>query len=118
MATAMVDPADVRAYHAHVYFEPGSRAEAEALREALAARFEVRLGSWHDRPVGPHPAAMYLVGFPADVFATLVPWLMLNHGGLDILIHPETGDDLADHTRHALWLGRQLPLRTEIFTGG
>ncbi len=115
MTTTNVDPADVQAYHAHVYFRPETRAEAQALREALAAGFRVQLGSWHDRPVGPHTEAMYLVGFPARDFATLVPWLMLNHGGLDILVHPETGDDLADHTAHALWIGRQLPLRTEIF---
>ena len=40
---------------------------------------------------------------------------MLNRDGLDILLHPETGDDLADHTRHAAWLGETLPLRVEAF---
>ena len=40
---------------------------------------------------------------------------MLNRGGLDVLLHPETGDDLADHTAHAVWLGEKLPLRLEPF---
>ena len=56
---------------------------------------------------------MYQVLFAADQFARLVPWLMLNRGPLDVLVHPSTGDDLADHTAHALWLGEQLPLRLE-----
>ena len=30
--------------------------------------------------------------------------------GLDVLVHPETGDDVADHTDHAIWLGARLPL--------
>lgn len=38
---------------------------------------------------------------------------MLNRRGLTILVHPETGDDLADHSKHALWLGAVLPLDLE-----
>jgi DOPA 4,5-dioxygenase len=43
---------------------------------------------------------------------------MLNRGPLDVLIHPETSDALADHRDHAIWLGEQLPLRFEAFTQG
>ena len=39
---------------------------------------------------------------------------MLNHAGLDVLIHPETGDDVADHTEQALWLGQKLELNIEF----
>jgi DOPA 4,5-dioxygenase len=39
---------------------------------------------------------------------------MLNREGLDILIHPETGDDVEDHTNHALWLGEKLELNIEF----
>jgi DOPA 4,5-dioxygenase len=35
---------------------------------------------------------------------------MLNRGDLTVLVHPETGDQVADHTAHALWLGPPLPL--------
>jgi DOPA 4,5-dioxygenase len=58
---------------------------------------------------------MYQVAFAPAEFPRLVPWLMLNRRGLDILLHPGTGDDLADHTRHAAWLGERLPLRLEVF---
>ncbi len=38
---------------------------------------------------------------------------MLNRGRLDVLVHPETGDDVADHGDFALWLGRVLPIDFE-----
>lgn len=97
-------------YHAHVYYDAGSKATAARLREAIAARFEVVLGRWHDKPVGPHPMGSYQVVFGPALFATLVPWLMLNRAGLTVLIHPNTGDDLADHRDRALWLGQSRDL--------
>ena len=110
MTTAERDPAGIAGYHAHIYYDPASRTRAAILRERIGARFAVRLGSWHDQPVGPHPLAMYQVVFAAGQFAALVPWLALDRDGLDILVHPETGDDVADHTDHAIWLGARLPL--------
>ena len=55
---------------------------------------------------------MYQVAFEPDQFEKLVPWLMLNHSGLNVLIHPRTadGDGVADHTHRALWLGEPLAL--------
>ncbi len=105
-------------YHAHVYYRPETKAEAAALREALGARFPVRLGRWHDALVGPHTQSMYQVAFAAEVFAQVMPWLMLHRGGLDVLVHPMTGDELADHTAHAAWLGQRLPLRLEALAPG
>ena len=69
-------------------------------------------------PVGPHTAAMYQVAFEPEELARLLPWLMLNRGPLAVLLHPETGDELADHTAHAAWLGGPLPLRLEALAGG
>jgi DOPA 4,5-dioxygenase len=105
-------------YHAHVYYCPETREEAASLRRELEARFAVRLGRWHEAPVGPHTRSMYQVAFAPAELARLLPWLMLNRGSLDILVHPETGDDLADHTAHAAWLGQKLPLQLEAFAAG
>lgn len=107
----------IRDYHAHIYYEPGVTEPAAAqLREHVAEAFPVaRLGRWHAVPVGPHTKAMFQIAFPVTLFATLVPWLLLNRDGLDILLHPETGDDPADHTTHAAWLGEKLPLRMDAF---
>jgi aromatic ring-cleaving dioxygenase len=99
------DPARIDGYHAHVYYDAATRAEAERLRQGLDAEFAVLLGRWHDVPVGPHPVSMYQVAFAAAEFAGVVPWLMLNRGGLSILVHPLTGDDYEDHAHLALWLG-------------
>lgn len=114
MADDFADPGGIAGYHAHIYYDPPTRAKAERLRRGIGERFDARLGNWHDEPVGPHPIAMYQVAFAAAEFPGLVPWLMLNRDGLNVLVHPSTGDSLADHTRHALWLGDKLPLRLDI----
>ena len=113
MAMEEEEAAAASGYHAHVYYEPQTREAAELVREGLARLFAVRLGRWHDLPVGPHTSGMYQVLFAADQFGAVVPWLMLNRRGLAVLVHPETGDDLADHAQHALWLGQPLALRLE-----
>jgi aromatic ring-cleaving dioxygenase len=108
------DPARIALYHAHIYYAPETKPVAARLRQAIGERFRGRIGSWHDEPVGPHPIAMYQVAFPAAEFAQFVPWLMLNRDGLSILVHPETDDAVADHSRHAAWLGNALPLRLDV----
>jgi len=104
---AQENVARITGYHAHVYYDAETREVACELRAAIESRFEVVMGRWHDRPVGPHPCWSYQVAFAPELFAEIVPWLALNHGALTVFIHPETGDDIADHTLHALWLGRQ-----------
>lgn len=100
----------ISGYHAHVYYDPDTREVAARVREGLGARFDVQLGRWHDKPVGPHPKSMYQVVFSPDQFGKVVPWLMLNRGGLDVLVHPETDDNVADHLDRCLWLGKKLKL--------
>jgi aromatic ring-cleaving dioxygenase len=109
------DERPIHAWHAHIYYDPAqTRDTAAAVRAAIEARFNVRLGRWHDMPVGPHPGAMYQVLFGPDEFARFVPWLALNRQGLTVLVHPETGRPRDDHLKHALWMGAVLPLKAEI----
>jgi aromatic ring-cleaving dioxygenase len=100
----------ITAYHAHVYYDARSKPVAEQLREAIAGRFAVELGRWHDQPIGPHPSGSYQIAFGPEVFAELVPWLALNRQGLTVFVHPETGDARADHSAHVIWLGESQEL--------
>ncbi|MCG2634540.1 MAG: DOPA 4,5-dioxygenase family protein [Gammaproteobacteria bacterium] len=111
----MIKPDEIREYHAHVYYRPEQKGLAAELREGVIEQFEVRMGRWHDRPVGPHPCSMYQIAFAPPLFCALLPWLMLNRRGLDILIHPETGHGHAgDHSERALWLGQPLAIDLEL----
>jgi aromatic ring-cleaving dioxygenase len=104
----------ITVFHAHIYYDAASREQAARVRSRLSANFDVQLGRWHDNPIGPHPKGMYQVLFSPSQFGQVVPWLMLNREGLDILVHPETGDDVADHTKNSLWLGEKLEVNIEF----
>jgi DOPA 4,5-dioxygenase len=57
---------------------------------------------------------MYQVAFDTELFASFVPWLMLNRDGLDVLVHPNTLAPRDDHLRHALWLGQRMALKEDV----
>ena len=103
-------PESIHGYHAHVYFDAATKAAAVALREEIGARFEVALGRVHERPIGPHPEWSYQVAFAPELFGSLIPWLALNRKGLTVFVHPETGDEVPDHSDHAIWLGKQAEI--------
>jgi aromatic ring-cleaving dioxygenase len=115
----ILSPTLITSWHAHIYFDAGTRDAAWALREriatALSGLFE--MGRFHEQPVGPHPLWSYQLAFPASHFAPVVGWLTLNHGALDVFVHPNTDDELRDHRDSALWLGRSHPLKLDALTG-
>jgi aromatic ring-cleaving dioxygenase len=111
----LVNPEIIKDYHAHIYYDPAkTRDRAARLRERVASAFpEAKIGRWHDELVGPHLRSMYQIAFPRTMLASFLPWLMLNRDGLTILLHPETGDAVSDHTEHAAWLGEVLPVKLD-----
>jgi DOPA 4,5-dioxygenase len=112
-------PSIIDSWHAHVYFDALSRDAAWDLRETidieLAGRME--MGRFHERPVGPHPMWSYQLAIPSACFSEVVGWLALNHGALDVFMHPNTGDELRDHRDSALWLGRSHALNLVALSG-
>jgi aromatic ring-cleaving dioxygenase len=43
--------------------------------------------------------------FGGAQFTDVVPWLTLDHEGLDALVHPLTDNAYDDHSRYVVWLG-------------
>ena len=67
MQDAPKDIAAIKDYHAHIYYDPASkdRARHAARVGGGALHRQMRMGSWHDEPVGPHVQAMYQIAFRA-----------------------------------------------------
>jgi len=107
-----LNPSIIDSWHAHVYFDAARRDAAWTLRETIATDLagQMDLGRFHEKPVGPHPMWSYQLSFAPASFLHVVGWLALNHGALDVFVHPNTGDDLRDHRDCALWLGRSHTL--------
>jgi DOPA 4,5-dioxygenase len=113
-----LNPAIVQSWHAHVYFDASSRDAARDMRAIIESELanRVELGRFHERPVGPHPMWSYQLAFAPAAFHLVVSWLALNHGALDVFIHPNTADELRDHRDCALWLGRSHVLNLAALT--
>ncbi|TMJ38813.1 MAG: 4,5-dioxygenase, partial [Alphaproteobacteria bacterium] len=47
--------ATITGYHAHVYYDPAQKADAQRLCETLRDHFGIPMGRMHDAAVGPHP---------------------------------------------------------------
>ena len=105
---------EIRGFHAHVYYDGNTKPKAAQLREKLLAKFKTEPGAFSDEPIGPHPISQFNVIFETPEFQNIVPWLMLNRDGLDILVHPLTESSYDDHSKNALWLGTPVPMKLDI----
>lgn len=116
-AAGLRTPDAIRDWHAHVYFDASTRAQAWALRETIETELagRMQMGRFHERAVGPHPMWSYQLAIADEAFAHVLAWLVLNRGALDVFVHPNTGDALRDHRDAALWLGRSHVLNLAAF---
>ncbi|HEU0154673.1 MAG TPA: DOPA 4,5-dioxygenase family protein [Stellaceae bacterium] len=106
-------------YHAHIYYDPTkTRAVAERVCAALGEKFRVEIEEFRDTPRGPHPISNALVIFKPEEFEHVVPYLMLNRDGLDVLVHPLTEDAVEDHSSYAIWLGNPVALKLHTLPRG
>ncbi|KAJ5372644.1 Dopa 4-5-dioxygenase [Penicillium concentricum] len=110
---------DVHIYHFQC--NPDQVTYAKALYERIRREFpELRIYGFWDRPIGPHPVAMFEVNlFTPAQFGAFIPWLVINRGPLSALVHPNTvaveDESERNHTQRATWLGERIPLDLRLF---
>jgi aromatic ring-cleaving dioxygenase len=105
----------IRDFHAHIYFDPDQIEQARLLGDEAHRRFGVPVGHYHTRPVGPHPRGSVQLTVAPDQFGEFAQWLALDRRELTVFVHANTGEDLADHTRHVIWFGPSEELDLSIF---
>lgn len=98
---------------------------ARQLWERIRHEFpELRIYTFWDRPIGPHPVAMFEVNlFTPAQFGAFIPWLSVWRGPLSVLIHPNTTEEdipeaereVRNHTQRAIWMGEKVPLDVARF---
>ncbi|KAI1338477.1 DOPA-like domain-containing protein [Xylariaceae sp. FL0016] len=111
------------AFDVHIYYFQNNKQQADYARslwERIRREFpELRIYRFWDRPVGPHPYAMFEVNlFTPAQFGAFIGWLAIYRGPLSVLIHPNTleeGVPHADierrnHSQRAIWMGERVPL--------
>ncbi|KAK3998372.1 DOPA 4,5-dioxygenase [Cladorrhinum sp. PSN332] len=110
-------------FDVHIYYfqnNPEQTKYARQLWERIRREFpELRVYTFWDRPIGPHPVAMFEVNvFTPAQFGAFIPWLAIWRGPLSVLVHPNTTEEdvhelereLKNHTERAIWLGERIPL--------
>ena len=102
-------------FHVHVYFDPDEVDRARTLAAALAEAFDLPVGHFHTRPVGPHPRGSVQLTVPTERFGAVATALSVGRAELTIFAHASTGDDFADHSRNVIWFGPSEPLDLAIF---
>ncbi|KAI1322584.1 DOPA-like domain-containing protein [Xylariaceae sp. FL0255] len=117
-------------FDVHIYYMQNNKDQtkyAHDLWERIRREFpELRIYQLWDRPLGPHPIAMFEVNLLSpEEFGAFVPWLAIWRGPLSALVHPNTLPSAAhdspadttdrkrearDHSQRAIWMGERIPL--------
>ena len=105
----------IKEFHAHLYYDVERLPLAGSLRTRVQEKFGIFVGTLHERNVGPHLTWSCQLTVPVELFTPVITWLALNRGAVDVFVHPDTGNDLLDHTAYVMWLGRSYDLKTDMF---
>lgn len=114
--TSPIDNGIRGGFDIHVYYDEHNAEQgkfAAELWQRVRREFpELRVYQLWDRPIGPHPKAMFEVNvFTPAQFGAFIPWLVINRGPLSCLVHPNTDDEIRDHSQRANWLGTPVKLK-------
>ena len=128
------EPAKIFSWHIHLLYwqiNPTHTAGAFAIREKFIAAFKNKLGApctdlFHQsqlcmfepdtQPVGPFLTAQWAIFVTNDLFAETVQWAMQNRGNYDVLVHPNSGCELEDHSWWAMWGGNPWEINLDAMS--
>lgn len=102
-------------FHIHLYYKPEQINFAKELVAKLEKEYSIEVGRFHEKNVGPHPMWSVQLLVQPENFNDVFSWVVLNKKELTVFTHPNTGNDLLDHTDHAIWMGEQQELDLSIF---
>ena len=131
--------AEIISYHIHALFwasNPASVKKAMDFQRAFYTEFDLEDGknctitegdpgvgvtdicpfSTYWLPEGPFLTAHIGFFIPGGQYEKTVKWTMQNREDLDILVHPNSGCEVEDHTVWAMWGGTPWELDTSIFS--
>lgn len=107
---------NIKYYHFHLYYKLEEITLASEVAEKISKAFDVEVGRLWEKPVGPHPICSCQVSVPVELFEKVTAWFLENRKGIDLFIHPVTGDDFTDHTESIMWIGKSYILNTDMFS--
>jgi aromatic ring-cleaving dioxygenase len=104
-------------YHVHVYYELDQLELASDIRQKFISDIpEIDgVGPLRQKAVGPHPIPMFEAWFSFQCLEQVIEWMEQNNQGLSVMFHPLSGNDFEDHATYCWWIGKELPLKLEIF---
>jgi DOPA 4,5-dioxygenase len=127
-------PAKIYSWHVHIIYWQHVKSHTDGaykIRDKFIEHFKDNLAKdecddlFHNdhfcmfepdrQPVGPFVTAQWSAYFLPEDFGVVVPWIMQNRGEYDILIHPNTGCELEDHSWWAAWGGKAWPINMDAF---
>jgi DOPA 4,5-dioxygenase len=106
---------EITDYHFHLYYDFKDIENASVLREKMIKTFHLEAGRLWDRPVGPHPIGSCQLSVAPHQFYEVMKWVLENRNGVDLFIHPNTGNALVDHSEHVIWIGKSYELNLSLF---
>ena len=128
------EPAKIYSWHYHVLYwqtnEEHSKG-AYVIRDKFIAEFKDKLGPdctdlFHQdhlcmfeperQPDGPFLTAQWAVFIPNENFAEVVPWILQHRGNYDVLVHPNSGCELEDHSWWAMWGGKPWDINLDAMS--
>lgn len=108
----------ITGYHIHIYASDSTQSPiVQNLADQLRTLFDVDTGGpWNIGKIGPHTKDNIEIDIKnPEAFGKVVAWLQMNNKeGLSILVHPRTGDELADHT-NGVWIGKPVSFDDHFF---